>query len=344
MARSARAKAGSRVRAAVLRFHWTLGLVVCVVLAAGSGAWLLVVQPRREREEALHLSAQDRFVAAEPLLKRALGRNAGDAAVARALALGYLAGGNERAAEAYLDRWCDLQPDQAEPHARRMELAMKWARVGQAIADGERLLAIKPGDVEMQMRVAGLLLVANRYREAEAACRRFLGQNPEAAGLRYLLAEACHLQGKGGEAVALLDPLLKDEPPLEGVLLLRATLYCDAGQPDKAIPLLRRVVAQDPWHPTARYELSRALGRTGQTAEAEREAAELYRQNEAVRLLADSRAQPDNLELRARAAEMLQGIGGPTQGIRRLGEILDRYPVNRPPSSCWPPSRRLKGR
>jgi hypothetical protein len=91
------------------------------------------------------------------------------------------------------------------------------------------------------------------------------------------------------------------------------------------------VLAQDPWHPTARYELSRALGRTGQTAEAEREAAELSRQNEAVRLLHDSRTQPDNLELRARAAEMLRRIGGPTEGIRRLGEILARYP-NQPAS------------
>jgi predicted Zn-dependent protease len=308
------------------RRRWALALVVCVVLAAGAGAWWRVVQPGREREEALRLSAQGRFAAAEPLLKRALERNAADVAAARALALGYLGSGNDREAEAYLDRWCSLQPDQAEPHARRMDLALKWAKVGQAIADGERLLALEPGDLEMQMRVVDLLLVANRYAEAEGACRRFLGQNPGAAGLRYLLAEACHLQGKEGEAEALLDPLLKDQPPLEGVLLLRATLYCDAGQPDKAIPLLRQVLAQDPWHPTARYELSRALGRTGQTAEAEREAAKLNRQNEAVRLLHDSRIQPDNLELRARAAEMLQRIGGPTQGIRRLGEILARYP------------------
>jgi thioredoxin-like negative regulator of GroEL len=82
------------------------------------------------------------------------------------------------------------------------------------------------------------------------------------------------------------------------------------------------VLTEDPWNTTARYQLSRALARTGQTADANREAVELLRQKEAVRVLVDCKSQPDNLDLQARAAEVLLSQGRTEEGLRKLQEIL----------------------
>jgi predicted Zn-dependent protease len=331
MAQSEGEKVGSRVGVTLLRLcqpRRILAVVVCAVLVAGVVVWSRSLRHASEWEEALRLSGQGKFAEAEPLLKRALQRNERDVAAVRALALGYLGTGNDREAEVYLDRWCALQPDQPEPRARRMDLGVKLVKIEQAIADGERLLEAAPGDGETQKRVVALLIVAGRYADAERAARRYLERNPDSVSLHYLLAEACHLQGKDAEAAALLDPLLGDQTRIKDILLLRAILYCEADQPNKALPLLRRVLAEDPWNSLARYHLSRALARTGQTAEAEREAAELFRQNDVGRLLVDSDIQPDNLDLQARAAEVLLDSGRTEEGLRRLQRILARDPAH----------------
>ncbi len=308
------------------RPRWVLAVLILALLATGAGFGWQAASHRRDRAEGLRLSWHGNFAAAEPLLQHALERNARDVEVLRALALGYLHAEQAREAEACLDHWCALRPNQAEPHERRLELFLGMQRFGRALEAAERVLAADPDHLRTQQQVAMLLILEGRHADAERSCRWFLQRRPGQSGLLYFLAQACHGQGKIEEARAILDPLLQAYPRYADALLLRAILYREADQEDKAIPLLRQALAQAPANRLAHYHLSQALARTGQAAEAEHELAEMLRQGDVERLLEDVRIQPDNLDLQIRAVETLLSTGRADEGVRLLEKVLARHP------------------
>src|SRR5262245_32809717 len=119
-------------------------LVVCLLLAAvvlvagfAGGRWAYLASQRRR---ALELARLGDFTGAAPLLERAFARDPDDAAVAAALARGYLDAGDDAAARPALDRWCRLRPDDPEPFRLRLALLRKDKKFEQAQADGLHLL------------------------------------------------------------------------------------------------------------------------------------------------------------------------------------------------------------
>src|SRR5262249_35135728 len=148
-----------------------------------------------------------------------------------------------------------------------------------------------------------------------------LQRQPGHPGSLYLQAQIAHRQGNHAKAVAILDPLLRAQPDSPGPLILRAILYDEAGEPDKAIPLLRQVLAPDrDRQQVARYHLSLALARTGQTEEAQRVLADLQYQ-EAIDLWAQS-GQSANPGLQLRAAEALLALGRAEEALPLLEKTL----------------------
>ncbi len=312
-------------------FRLRAGVVVALVLIAiAAGDWLVwrSVKQADLRDEALRLSAEGNFAAAESPLLDASERNHHDAEVTRALALGYLSADKPIHADKYLSRWCELQPAEIEPHERRLDFCLAEKQHDQAIIEGKRLLELSPNHPRARQVMANLLLQQGSFAEAEAACRRFLQGDSRQAGLLYCLASACHGQGKLEEAGSILESLIEQQPKHCDALVLRAILFCEAEQCDKAIPLLRRALAQDPSHPQAHSHLIQALARTGQTEEARREREQLLREATAGQLMADIRVQPDNLELALQAAEAMLNLGRKSEGDRLLDSILARAPGN----------------
>jgi tetratricopeptide (TPR) repeat protein len=308
-------------------------VLVLAAAATAAGWWWRTVHHTRTREEALRLSRQGEFTKAEPLLLRAVAHDADDADVVKALAQGYLAAQQLPQAETYLNRWCALRPDQAEPLGVHMDMAHELGKPDQVIADGLRLLELEPDKPQTQRRVISLFFTIGRHAEVERVCRRSLQRYPHNHFVEYVLAEACHAQENDAEARAILDRLLQERPSFADAQLLRAVLYYDAGQDDKAIPLLRQVVAQDPagTAPTskpAHYYLSLALTRTGQAAEANDHKAKYLQQSDLDRLLIDVDFQPNNLELQVKVAEALLKSGRMDDGVRRLQMVLAREPGN----------------
>jgi tetratricopeptide (TPR) repeat protein len=109
-----------------------------------------------------------------------------------------------------------------------------------ALADGQRFLELEPGEDEVRREVVWLLLGVGRFGEAEQTCRRCLALAPADPWLHYLLARACHGQGKRAEAESFLDPVVRAQPQFAEALLLRAILHREADQPAQAIPFFVR--------------------------------------------------------------------------------------------------------
>jgi tetratricopeptide (TPR) repeat protein len=306
-------------------------LLLLLALAGGGAFWWFRIRDVPNREHALELAWEGRFAEAEPLLKRLLDRSPNDLEVIQALAQGHARAGNEAKEQEYLDRWCELRPEEAEPLKFRMELHQRQRNFDKALADGLRLLKLDPADLGTRERVAGLYLFLGDLRAAEEQCLACLKQSPRSRPARFLLADIRRAESNTAEAAALLDQLLQENPSSSQALMSRATLFSETGEPLKAIPLLRKVLEIDPGRQrTGRYQLSMALERAGQSDEARRVMAELRRMQDAEVLKFDSDLQPENLVLRVQAAEALLANGDHAEGLKRLQDVLRKEPDYRP--------------
>jgi predicted Zn-dependent protease len=330
----------SATSTSVARGHghlWRVGLVVAV-LAVGGTAWLGWQRQagRRAAAEAVRLAQQGLFGDSEPRLRAALAYDPENVAVLKALALGLL--GSERLddAEPVLTRWCELEPADAEAYRLRMyqrhrasqqyRTDVERLRLQElALADGRRVLDLDPDDDSAAREVVWLCLAVGRFDEADRVCRRCRERQPDDLWVLYLQARVCHARRADAEAQGLLDTLLARQPQYTRGLLLRASLYREAGEADKAIPLLRQVIDQEPGlRREARYELGLALYRAGRAEEAERLMTELQRSN--LEEVAAQAGHTDTPAVRTRRAELLFGAGRAEEALALLQAVLREDP------------------
>jgi tetratricopeptide (TPR) repeat protein len=311
-------------------------LLAVAVLAAAAAAVLgwRWQQASARRDEGLRLARAGHFADAAPLLRQAFDRDRDDAEVVTALAEGAWRAGDPDAEE-YLTRWCELRPREVKPYRMRMDLRHrtalgKWAAADKlrvmegAVDDGRRVLELDPGNDEVRRELAGLLVQVGRFDEAEAACRASLARAPGDPRLLYLLARTLHPQGKRAEAEAVLDPVVRAYPNYGDALLLRAILYREADQPDKAVPLLLQARAlSSPPPKDCLYHLGLALAATGQEEEAKRVMAELDR-----RTLEDAVRDniPETPAMRVHIAEAMLGAGQAEEARAKLEAVLAETP------------------
>lgn len=290
----------------------------------------------RAGQEAVRLAQQGRFRDAEPKLRLALGYDPDNVDLLKPLAVGLLGTGNPDEAELVLTRWCQVRPEEAEPYRLRMDLrhhsAQRVKPVAEqqrlkelALADGRRVLELDPDDDSTARKVAWLCLASSRFDDADRVCRRCLGRQPDDPELLYLQARVCHARDANAEAQELLNKLLSRRPQFTPGLLLLAILHYEADEADRAIPLLRRVIAEGGGaHKEARYHLGLALARAGHTEEAHRVLAEVQRDN-----FEKDTAQPgetESLAVRVRRAELLFGSGRADEALASLQVVLRENP------------------
>ena len=193
-----------------------------------------------------------------------------------------------------------------------------------ALEDGRRAITSDPNDVSTGTNVLLLCLAVGRFDEADVVARRFLKSNPENQELLFLQARISHALGSSLDAQNILDKLLSQRPEFTPGLMLRAILHYEANEAEKAIPLLRSVIAQGGGsHREARYHLGLALARAGQTEESSRILAEVQRDN----FEKDTFAM-DSLAVRVRKAELLTNCGKAKEAIELLRAVLSVDPQN----------------
>jgi predicted Zn-dependent protease len=286
--------------------------------------------PNRERAEALRLARGHNFSSAEPGLRLAFDRDPNDAEVVESLARGYLAAEDPQA-EAFLTRWVELRPAQAEPLQRRMEFYAKRKDGEKVMADVRRLRELDPDNHQLCRTAMGQAFSYGYFADAEDLCRACIRQQPDDRSLRTMLAEIRRARGDNVGAAEILDEVLRGNPRMVKAVISRAVLYEEAGQPEKAIPLFREVVQQDPRYTRSiGYRLSLALERTGRHEEAAKVLAEVRRLQDVEVFGEAIKTQPDNLDLQVRLADSLLADGHTQDGLSLLKSVLSRDPLFRP--------------
>jgi predicted Zn-dependent protease len=339
ISRSAKLPTPDPVQSARCSRRWFLrGGLFAVVLALSTAAWLgwRRLEMRRAGQEGVRLAQQGRFRDAEPKLRLALEHDPDNRELLRTMAIGLFGMEKLVEAEAVLTHWCQARPEDAEPYRLRMDLRHQSAQqvrpgVAQrrlkelALADGRRAIELNPDDDSAAQKVVWLCLASGRLDEADRVCRRCRQRQPDDPWLFYLHARVCHARGANADAQGLLDRLLSRLPQFTPGLLLRAILHYESDEPAQAIPLLRRVIAEDgASHKEAPYYLSLALARTGHTEEARSLLAEVQRAN-----FEKDTARPgeaDTLAVRVRRAELLFSSGRAEEALASLQAVLAEDP------------------
>jgi predicted Zn-dependent protease len=286
---------------------------------------VIVFQRRGERADAIRLALDGQLTAAEPLLASALARDPDDVEVLRAQALGRLAAGKLAEAEEPLERWRALRPSDPEPHRKRIDWAVQLDRISEAVTAARTLLEQQPDDDELREQLASWLEVIGRTEEADVECRRCRSRRPDEPSLMFLQAVICHRLGDNKQAEELLDRLLPVHP-VAPALALRGALYLDAGQPVRAVPLLRKALAQprQGWQQQARHYLSLALAQTGQEAEARQVLAEAQRQHAVAQW--DTFGRSESVGYKVSIAEALLATGQSKEAVRLLEVAVAQAP------------------
>ena len=310
------------------------GLVIVLITVAWQRWERLEIQ--RAGHEGVRLAKTGRFRDAEPKLREALKQEPDNVELLRALALGLLANEDLDEADQVLTHWCQVHPEQVEAYKIRMDLRhQRTQRVKSlaeqqklknlALGDGQRVIELDPEDDSTARKVVWLCLGSGRFDDADRICRRYLARQPDDPELLYLQARVCHARNANAEAQALLNRLLSRSPQFTPGLILLAILLYEADEPERAIPLLRRVIAEgDGSHKEARYHLGLALARAGHTEEAKRVLAEVQQDN-----FEKDTAHPGqsmSLAVRVRRAELLLGSGRTEEALALLQAVLGEDP------------------
>ncbi len=313
-----------------------LGVSIVAVILLGAVAYWQWGGAADRREDALRLAKEGRLAEAEPLLQATVERDGNDAEVVAALALAKLGGTDAGAAERYLSKWCELRPTEARPFQLRMDLRHRVARglalqadrqrvMETALSDGRRALELDPTNDPVRREVAWLALQVGRFLDAEIECRKCLATSPRDGWLNYLLAKICHVQGKRTDAETAIDPVVRARPDFAEALVLRAVLYHESEQPDRAIALLRQALAlKECPRRECLYRLGLALAATGQSDEAKKALAEVDLLNLTGAVANDYF--PNNPAMRVQIAEAMLGVGRLSDANAELDTLLAADP------------------
>jgi predicted Zn-dependent protease len=295
-----------------------------LLAAAGAFAAFTVAQRRADRDDGIRLALDGRLPAAEPLLAAALARDPTDADAWRALALGRIAAGDLDGSEEPLDRWQALRPSEPEPHLARVDWAVRRGRIPDAIEAARAALALKPDAEKLREQLAYWLFLTGKTEEADAECRRCRAAR-DSPTLAHLEAEIAHRLGDMARAGRIADELLARDPAAADALTLRGAVYLDAGDPEKAIPLLRTAAgARGGAASRARHYLSLALARTGREDEARKVLA--AEQQFQTASLWEKYGRPDNVGAMVAIAEALIATGKADEAVKLLDRALAHDP------------------
>jgi rhomboid protease GluP len=305
---------------------WNRYLSVPVtMLLLFAGAWIARERsssdPGLLAENARRLAGEGNGAGALQALEKAVALAPESVELANALGESYLQAGRYDDAIASFERAVTLDP-QLYPPQRNLAVALALAGRKEESQKALRIAQqMEPSDLSLYLIRSQLLLEANRLDEAVAVLDEALTWKPDSPEIvsqmglvrlrrgendlaleqlrkavsidpknaenhnRLALGLARAREGDCGlEAIRKALEILTDAPHLLDSL---GTVHLARGEAREAVEAYRRAVELDPKHAVYRYNLSLALERAGERAEAEHERAEALRLDEGFQPPAD---------------------------------------------------------
>jgi tetratricopeptide (TPR) repeat protein len=280
-------------------------------------------------ERTLMLVQQGHLGEADVRLRATVGPDHPDAAlVLEALARGYLTAERWGDARQACELWLALEPDHPWPWLWSGWVAERLGERDRAAECFRRALERDPDDPAVRTSVARSLV---RRRDPAAAVPHLewvLARSPGDAEAILGLAECRIEEGRAVEAAAILEPLLKADPPPVRALALRGKAAAEGGDQTGAERWLRQALAREPDDAPSLHLLVQSLRAQRRDAEAdalgrrlEDLQRDLRRLTELLQLIGTLRAGADAYQ---EAGVLSLRVGRARQGVNLLREALRR--------------------
>jgi tetratricopeptide (TPR) repeat protein len=180
-----------------------------------------------------------------------------------------------------LNRLIDRFPNDPDVHLLLLSAYRKDENYQKAFEYSLQLLTLFPDHPLVLYNVGLDLEILGRFEEAETHLRRALSMTRNApelqAGARLGLARVLAKQEKTDEATALFEEAIRVNQGGVPALQDLSDIYLKAGEFEKALKLLRQVVALEPKRKQTYIQLAKVLRRLGKNEEA-REQVRIFQQ------------------------------------------------------------------
>jgi tetratricopeptide (TPR) repeat protein len=205
-------------------------------------------------------------------------------------------------AQALLDAWLEMRPDDVEALARRGWVWDHLFNFDRTRADYERVLALDPSRDSVRQRLAEILVLNNHADLAGEHVEQLRTRKPDDPAVCVLRARYLEKLGRIKEAGQVLDDLLERRPEDAQLLTERGKIALDEHCPVDAQAFLQRALKSAPRDRQIIYNMSQCLQSQGKKAEAQRYQALLKEIDEDIRTVGKLRAEvprkPYNADLR----------------------------------------------
>jgi tetratricopeptide (TPR) repeat protein len=256
--------------------------------------------------------------------------------ILEALTRGYLRQYRLVEARQCLERWLQLQPNNAQPLCFEGLFHLDYEYAGSAAETSyRRAVELDPEHEEARLGLSVALLDRRKYAEAAENLKLLQRCQPDNLKIAIGLAECYDGMGKGDEALLVVEGVLAKEPQSAPALALRGRLALENGQPADAERFLRQAIALNPIDYRCRHNLFLALQANGKEEEAQKvqkqleEADEdLTRYNQLVTKQIVER--PNDPALHCALGQLFLRRGQRAEGIRWLQSALRLDPQYAP--------------
>jgi predicted Zn-dependent protease len=256
--------------------------------------------------------------------------------ILEALTRGYLWQYRLLEARAVLQRWKELQPENAQVFCLEGQLHLDYARAPRAALDSYRqAVQLDPDNEEARLGQAITALQAKLFAEAAEQLNYMRKCQPDNLRVQVGLAECRYALGDRAEALRLLDDALARQPRHPSALALRGRLALEGGQPEEAENWLRQAVLADPENQQARYNFILCLNQNGKDEEAQEQDRQLKQKDDDLKRFNDVvnkelMHKPHDPALHCELGQILLRGGHVEEGLRWLHSALHQDPQYAP--------------
>jgi tetratricopeptide (TPR) repeat protein len=251
--------------------------------------------------------------------------------VLEAFVHGYLRMYRLQEADACLQAWLQLQPDNAQAHFLQGLMLEQRGALQEALASFRQAVALDAHHDQARLHLSFILTQLHQGGEALPHLQYLQRRGMDSPMLPVYLAR-CHYQlGQTDDAERVLHAALEQQPHFAPALADLGKILFETGRRQEAGPFLKEAASLLPGDYQVHYLYSQSLAETGNQAEVKAEAARLKQIEEDVKRVevlvnVDMSKRPHDPALHYEAGMLALRAGAPEDGLRWLESALKEDP------------------